>query len=84
MLRAGGGIASAPDRLSAEAEGENESDDGVLVLKRIRVRYALRLPAGREDTARRVHEVHHRACPVYRSIAGCVDITTELELQPMA
>lgn len=61
-----------------------ETEDGVLVLKRIRVRYFLRLPAGTEETARRVHEVHHRGCPVYRSIAGCVEISTELDVEPLA
>lgn len=60
-----------------------ETEDGVLVLKRIRVRYLLRLPAGREETARRVHDVHHRGCPVYRSISGCVEIITEIELEPL-
>jgi uncharacterized OsmC-like protein len=64
--------------LSAEATGEVELEDGVLVLKRIHVRYTLSLPPGKDDIARRVHDVHHRACPVYRSISGCVDITTEL------
>lgn len=56
----------------------------MLVLKRIRVRYTLRLPAGKKETANRVHRVHHRGCPVYRSIAGCIDIGTELELRPLA
>lgn len=65
----------------AEAEGEVELEEGVLVLKRIRVRYTLRIESGREDTARRVHEVHHRGCPVYRSVSGCIDITTELGLK---
>lgn len=65
----------------AEAEGEIELEDGVLVLKRIRVRYVLRLGPGEDaGTARRVHQVHHRGCPVYRSVSGCIDITTALEL----
>ena len=38
--------------------------------------------AGQASTAERVHEMHHRFCPVYRSIAGCIDITTELALEP--
>jgi uncharacterized OsmC-like protein len=65
----------------AEAEGEVELEEGVLVLKRIRVRYTLRLERGLEDTARRVHEVHRGGCPVYRSVSGCIDVTTELKLQ---
>lgn len=54
----------------------------MLVIRRIRVRYRLEVPAGQEETAERVHAFHARACPVYRTISGCVDITTELELAP--
>ena len=53
----------------------------MLVIRRIRVRYVLRLEAGQEETAQRVHAMHHRFCPVYRSIAGCIDVTTELGLE---
>lgn len=53
----------------------------MLVLKRIRVRYSLRVPEGKEEAARRAHEVHHGGCPVYRSISGSIRITTELVLR---
>lgn len=62
----------------AEATGEVEKDNNVLVIRRIHVRYRLKVPAGQEETARRVHDIHHDHCPVYRTISGCVDITTEL------
>ncbi len=58
--------------------GEVEKEDGVLVIKRIHVRYRLVGDAEAEQTARRVHEFHHSKCPVYKSISGCIDITTEL------
>ena len=54
--------------------------DGVLVLKRIEVRYRLRIPEDQHATAERVHDVHVRSCPVARSIGGAVDISTRLEL----
>ncbi len=60
--------------------GEVEKEDGVLVIKRIHVLYHLVADAADEETARRSHEVHHGFCPVYRTIEGCVDITTELEI----
>ena len=60
-----------------------ELEDGVLVLKRIRVRYVLRVTPAQTETARRVHEVHHHGCPVYRSISGCVAITTELAVHAL-
>ena len=58
-----------------------EDEEGVLILKRIRVRYTRRAPEETWETARRVHEIHAQKCPVYRSIGGSVDITTELALE---
>jgi organic hydroperoxide reductase OsmC/OhrA len=44
------------------------------------VRYRLGVPAERHADAERVHGFHARFCPVARSLAGAVDVTTELEL----
>ncbi len=57
-----------------------ESEDGVLVIKRIRVHYRVEVPQERREEAERAHAVHQRACPVARSIGGSIDIQTELEL----
>lgn len=59
-----------------------ELDDDVLVIKRIHVRYRLRAPEEARETVERVHAVHHYHCPVYRSLAGAIDITTEIALEP--
>ena len=68
-------------RLVGEVTGEIEVEDGVLVIKRIRVRYLLRLDPG-VDRARvdRAFEHHMPRCPVYRSIRAAIDCTTELEI----
>jgi organic hydroperoxide reductase OsmC/OhrA len=52
----------------------------VLVIRRIRVHYRLRVPEDQRRVAERVHAVHHRACPVARSLDGGIEIATELEL----
>jgi uncharacterized OsmC-like protein len=53
----------------------------VLVIKRIRVRYRLRgCPPDKQEPAERAHALHASRCPVARSIGGCIDISTELEL----
>jgi uncharacterized OsmC-like protein len=57
--------------------------DGVLVIERIVVTYRLQLPAAHHDTARRVHGVHARACPVARSLEGGIEIETRLELSEL-
>jgi organic hydroperoxide reductase OsmC/OhrA len=51
----------------------------VLVIKRIRVRYRLPVPADKREAAERAHEAHPRSCPVARSIGGSINIATELE-----
>ena len=60
--------------------GEVEADDKVLILRRIHVRYKLRAPADQREVIERVHGMHARYCPVYRSLEAAIDITTELEL----
>jgi uncharacterized OsmC-like protein len=52
----------------------------VLVIKRVRVRYRLRLDPAKRETAERVHSVHMEACPVARTLRGCMEITTALEM----
>jgi uncharacterized OsmC-like protein len=66
--------------LESAAEGDVEVEDGVLVIKRIRVRYRLRgCPPDKQDAARRAHEHHASRCPVYRSVGRCIDISTTLD-----
>ena len=64
-----------------ETTGEIEVVDGVLVIKRIHVRYLLRVDADADRAAiERAFEHHMPRCPVYRSIAAAIDCTTELVL----
>lgn len=55
-------------------------EDGVLVIRRITVRYRLQVPDDRRQEAERVHGFHARFCPVARSLEGGIDVRTELEL----
>jgi uncharacterized OsmC-like protein len=66
--------------LSALARGEVEVDDGVLVLRRIHVVFALKDVADKAAAAERAHAVFKPKCPVYRSLHRAIDITTELIL----
>lgn len=75
-MDAGGG------RLWAEARGEVGVDDGVLVVRRIDVTYRLRAPAEQRPVIERVLAMHADRCPVARTLRGCVEITTRLELEP--
>lgn len=53
----------------------------MLVIKRIHVKYVLRLePDADRAAVQRAFEGHTSRCPVYRSIHRAIDVTTELEL----
>jgi uncharacterized OsmC-like protein len=80
------GFSAAGGRLRGEAVGEIELDSKVLVVKRIHVTYHLVVDeAVIADEAKRaaidrVLGFHAERCPVARTIGGCIDITTRLEL----
>lgn len=69
-------------RLRSEARGEIVTDHGVLAIRRIEVTYHLRAPADQRPVIERVHEMHAARCPVARTLRGCVEIETRLELVP--
>ena len=53
----------------------------MLVIKRIHVRYQLRIEADTDrDKLQRAFDHHMPRCPVYRSISAAIEITTELQL----
>ena len=55
-------------------------ENGVLVIKRIRVRYQLKgCPDDKRAAAERAHEHHAARCPVHQSIGGCIAMTTSLD-----
>lgn len=63
----------------AEAEGDVEVEDKVLILKRIRVRYTLAgCPQDKREAAERAHAFHASRCPVARSIEAAIPVTTQL------
>jgi uncharacterized OsmC-like protein len=68
------------DSLYADVVGEIETENKVLVIKRITI--TLHLSADEEDreTVERVLEVYEDGCPVARSIRDSIGITSELDL----
>lgn len=67
----------------SEATGEIEKEDNVMVIRRIHVRYHLKLQPDQRETAERVHGFHKEYCPVARTLGGCVDISTELQMEDL-
>ncbi|HSA93908.1 MAG TPA: OsmC family protein [Terriglobales bacterium] len=66
--------------LIAEVRGEIESEDGVLVIKRIHVALQLKASEDARATVERVHGIYAQKCPVYRSLYKAIDITSSYEL----
>jgi uncharacterized OsmC-like protein len=62
----------------ARVRGEVELEEKVLVIRRIHVVLELRAPAEQRETAERVHGFYARACPLYRTLAPAIAITSEL------
>ena len=52
----------------------------MLVIRRIHVRYQLRGDAKSREIAERVLGFHADLCPVARTLKGCVEISTSLDL----
>lgn len=61
--------------------GEIETEDNVLVIRRIHVVYHIKAPAEAREIIERVHRIHAGHCPVYRSLYKAIEITTEYQLQ---
>jgi uncharacterized OsmC-like protein len=68
--------------LTAEASGEVETEDGVLIIRRIHVVLRLKAPAGQRKTVERVHGIFADRCPVYRTLKPAIEITTQLVYEP--
>ena len=61
--------------------GEIETDDHVLVIRRIHTKLELKAKQAHWETARRVHGFFADQCPVYRTLKAAIAITTELTLE---
>ena len=73
-------IDASNGKLTAEVTGEVETEDNVLVIRRIHV--AMRLVAGTEqkDKIERVHGMYAMNCPLYRTLHKAIELTSSYEL----
>ena len=73
-------IDASDGRLTADVTGEVETEEGVLVIRRIYV--AMRLVAVEEarDTVDRVHAVYAMRCPLYRTLHDAIALSSSVEL----
>lgn len=74
-------IDASDGRLTADVTGEIETEEGVLVIRRIRVHMTLAAPAEHRDTIERVHGMYAMHCPLYRTLHGTIALTSTYELR---
>ena len=75
------GIPSHPDKLWSEVEGDIENVDRVIRITRIRVKFHLKIPAGKRAEAERAISVHEQRCPAATSVRGAIAIEYSGEIE---
>jgi uncharacterized OsmC-like protein len=68
--------------LLSDVRGEVETEDGVLVIRRISVHHRLMAQEEVRDVIEAVHKQYPLHCPLYRTLYRCIDIKTSWELVP--
>ncbi len=62
--------------------GEVETEDGVLVIRRIFVHHRLAAPENVRSVVEEVHNGYPMRCPLYRTLHRCINFKISYELAP--
>jgi uncharacterized OsmC-like protein len=73
-------IDASDGRLIAEVTGEVETEEGVLVIRRIHVKMCLVAPKETRETVERVHGMYAPRCPLYRTLHNAIALTSSIDL----
>ena len=73
-------IDASHGRLTADVTGEVETEEGVLVIRRIHVAMILAAPEETRGTVERVHGIYAMSCPLYRTLHKTIQLTSSFEL----
>jgi uncharacterized OsmC-like protein len=75
-------INASNGRLTADITGEVETEEGVLVIRRIHVAIELAAPEDSRATVERVHGMYAMRCPLYRTLHKAIQLTSSVTLVP--
>ena len=75
-------IDASNGRLTGEITGEVETEDGVLVIRRIHLSMRLIAPEEVKAVVERVHEMYAMRCPLYRTFYTTLQLTSSYKLVP--
>ena len=73
-------IDASNGRLTADVTGEVETEEGVLVIRRIHVAIHLAAPEQLRETVERVHGFYAMHCPLFRTLHKAIQLTSSFEL----
>ena len=73
-------IDASDGKLTADVTGEVETEEGVLVIRRIHVAMRLVAPEASRETVERTHSVYPMHCPLYRTLYKAIQLTSSFEL----
>jgi hypothetical protein len=73
-------IDASNGKLNAEVTGEVETEEGVLVIRRIHVAMRLVAPEDCWGTVERTHGIYAMGCPLYRTLHHAIALTSSFEL----
>ena len=73
-------IDASNGKLVAEVTGEVETEEGVLVIRRIHVAMRLVAPEQARETVERVHGLYAMRCPLYRTLHNAIQLTSSFTL----
>jgi uncharacterized OsmC-like protein len=73
-------INASGGRLVADVTGEVETEEGVLVIRRIHVAMQLAAPEDIRETVERVHGFYAMHCPLYRTLHQAIQLTSSYVL----
>ncbi|HTV53795.1 MAG TPA: OsmC family protein [Terriglobia bacterium] len=75
-------IDASQGRLTADVTGGVETEDGVLVIRRVHVAIRLKAPEDVKETVERVHDLYAMHCPLYRTLHKAIQLSSTCELAP--
>jgi hypothetical protein len=73
-------IDASNGKLTADVAGEVETEENVLIIRRIHVAMRLMAPQDAKATVERVHGIYAMRCPLYRTFHKTIQLTSSFEL----
>jgi len=73
-------IDASNGKLTAQVTGEVETEEGVLVIRRIHVAMRLVAPEETRASVERTHGIYAMRCPLYRTLHKAIQLSSSFEL----